>query len=151
MLYSGPKERGRFVKVTFAVACDFANRSDGGKLNIVGIFNELYSTEFPYVRPEIYVVVGYEATVAEEGRTKHIRVVLLKPDNPDPEIVSIEGVYTVRLPTYPGRPRYVNSIFHLPQVEFPEPGDYAFHVLIGGDDRERVPVHVYNPQDLRQE
>jgi hypothetical protein len=115
-------------------------------LNIVGIFNELYSVVFPYVCPEMFVVIGYELTVDERGQTNLVRVVLQRPDNPDPEILSIEGKYTVRMPTYPGRPRYVNSIFRLSRVEFTDPGDYAFHVLIGGDDKARIPLHVYNPE-----
>jgi hypothetical protein len=28
-------------------------------------------------------------------------------------------------------------------VEFPTPGDYAFHVLVNGDEKARIPLYVY--------
>ena len=131
------------MKVNYALACDLAVRAASGKLNVAGILNELHSDEYPFVREQVSVVVGFQASVAEVGQEKQIRVALHGPDGA--EIAAIERDYTVSQPTYIGRPRFVNSAWDFLGVEFTAPGDYAFHVLVNGDEKATVPLYVYAP------
>ncbi len=68
------------MKVTHAFACDIAVRVKSGKLNVLGIMSELYSDEYPFVRPQVSVVVGFESSVVEAGQERCIRVALHGPD-----------------------------------------------------------------------
>ena len=60
------------MKVNYAFACDLAVRAASGKLNVAGILNELHSEGYPFVRQQVSVVVGFEASVAEAGQEKRI-------------------------------------------------------------------------------
>ena len=131
------------MEVTLAVLCDYAFRSDVGKLNILGVFEELMPAMLPVVHPQMYLVVSYEASAAEVGQQKHIRTTLLEEDGS--EVLSLEVGTTVQQPVRPGIPVHLNSVFGLSQVQFTNPGDYAFHILIGGEEKRRVPLHVYPP------
>ncbi len=131
------------MKVNYAFACDVAIRAPSGKLNVAGILNELHSDEYPFVREQVSVVVGFEASVAEVGQEKRIRIALHEPDGV--EIAAIERDYTVSQSPEIGRPRFVSAAWDFLGVEFPVPGDYAFHVLVNGDENAAVPLYVYAP------
>ena len=77
------------MKVNYAFACDLVVRAASGKLNVAGILNELHSDECPFVWQQVSVVVGFEASVAEAGQEKRIRVALHGADGA--EIAPIEG------------------------------------------------------------
>jgi hypothetical protein len=131
------------MRVNYAFACDVAVRAPSGKLNVAGIMNELYSTEYPFVREQVSIVVGFEASQAEAGQEKRIRVALHEPDGA--EIAAKERDYTVTQPTYPGRPRFVSSTWDFLGVQFPAPDHYEFRVLVNGDEKATIPLYVYAP------
>lgn len=133
------------MKLSFAFVCDVAVAVKSGKINAAGILNEVYSTEYPFVREQLSVVTGFEASAAEAGQRQRIRVVLHGPSGS--EVAVVEGDYTVRKPSYIGRPRYVYGVWDFFGVEFPAPGDYTFHVLVGGDEKATIPLYVYAPSD----
>ena len=88
--------KGVRKKVTLAFVCDAAAQVRSDKVNAIGILNELYSAEYPFVRPQLFVVVGIEASVAEVGQKKHLRVALHGPDGT--EIAAVDSSYTVGQP-----------------------------------------------------
>jgi hypothetical protein len=135
------------MKVTLAFACEAAVQVKSGKINAIGILNELYSTEYPFVKPQLSVVTGFEASIAEVGQRKHIQVALHGPDGT--KIAVVDGSYTVKEPTYIGRPKYVYAVWDFLGVEFPTPGDHALYILVEGDEKARIPLYVYAPSDYR--
>jgi len=136
------------MRVTLAVACDYAIRSENGKLNIMGVFKDLLPPVLPFVLPQMYLVVEYEASAAEVGQQKVIQTTLLEEDGS--QVLNIEVGTVVQPPARPGTPTYMNSIFGLPQIVFNNPGDYAFHILVGGEEKTRVPLHVHQPEQPQQ-
>jgi len=46
------------VKLNFAHICDYASFSEGGKLNISGIFKNVNSAEFPITLSQMFIVVN---------------------------------------------------------------------------------------------
>lgn len=131
------------MDVTLAVACDYANVSEDGKLNILGVFQEINPTGFPAGVAQMYLVVSFEAGVAEFGTQKDIRIALLEADGS--EVMSMEGPMPVHQPTRPGSSAYINQILNLQGLAFPGPGDYAFHIVVGGETKRTVPIRVNEP------
>jgi len=44
--------------VTHTHFCDLANKTDNGKINIIGIFSKIVAASVPAVHPNMYLVVG---------------------------------------------------------------------------------------------
>jgi hypothetical protein len=136
-------ERDSAVEVTLAVLADYANVAQDGKLNIMGIFQELNPPFLPFPLPQMYLVVSFVAGPAEFDTLKDIKIALL--DNDGSEMLTIEGQATVPHPPRPGSRAYINQVIGLSGVTFERPGDYAFAILVGGETRETVSLHVNEP------
>lgn len=144
MVYSG-SHVGKVVAmdVNLALVADYANVSQDGKLNIMGIFQEVNPPFLPFQLPQMYLVISFEAGPAEFDSVKNIRVALL--DNDGNEMLALEGQVQVPRPPRPGRRAFINQVVGLNGVRFERPGDYEFSILIGGETRGTTPVHVNEP------
>jgi hypothetical protein len=129
------------MEVKLAVLADYANVSHDGKLNIMGIFQEINAPSLPFPLPQMYLVLTFEAGPAEFDSVRDLRVVLLRGDSQE-ELVKLEGQLQVPRPARAGSRAYMNEAIGLAGVPFPQAGDYAFHVLVGGDEKATVPLHV---------
>jgi len=131
------------MEVTLAVLADYANVSQDGKLNIMGIFQDVNPPVLPFLLSQMYLVVAFEAGPAEFGSQKHIRIVLL--DNDGSEILRLEGEAEVPRPARPGRRAYINQVIGLQGITFERAGGYAFVILVSGEQKTTVSLHVNDP------
>ena len=123
------------MEVSLGVLADGANVSQDGKLNILGIFNALGAATFPAAHPHMNLVLCFEATRAEEGKTKQVEIQLADSDGN--KLFAINTSLVVP-PGAPGGPIRMNHILALNGVRFPKAGDYVFNVLIGDDQKAAV-------------
>jgi hypothetical protein len=128
------------VDVNVAVLADYANVSQDGKLNIMGIFQEINAPELPLQLPQMYLVLSFTAGPAEFGLVRDIRVVLLHSDGQ--EVFALEAQMQVPNAARPGRRAYINETIGLAGVPFQQAGDYAFSILVGDDEKATVPLYV---------
>jgi hypothetical protein len=128
------------MDVTVAVLADYANVSKDGKLNIMGIFQEVNATELPFQLPQMYLVMGFTAGPAEFGSTKNVRVSLLHSDGQ--EVFTLAAQMQVPHAARPGSRAYINEAIGLAGVVFQQAGDYAFYILVGDDEKATVPLYV---------
>jgi hypothetical protein len=131
------------MDVNLAVLADYANVSQDSKLNIMGIFQEVNPPVLPFALPQMYLVVSFVAGPAEFGSVKNIRIVLL--DNDGNEMLALEAQAQVPRPPRPGRRAFINQVIGLNGITFQRPGDYAFSILVGGETKETVGLHVNEP------
>jgi hypothetical protein len=131
------------VDVTVAVLADYANVSQDGKLNIMGIFQEINPPVLPFALPQMYLVLSLSAGPAEFGSVRNIRIPLLHSDGQ--EIFSLQAQMQVPSARRPGSRAYMNEAIGLAGLTFAQAGDYAFHILIGDDEKATVPLHVNEP------
>ena len=132
------------MHVTLAVIADSANVSQEGKLNIMGIFDALYSQTFPTIHPEMKLVVQFEAGMAEVGKVHHIEIQLMDEDGHKPFVVNgqvIVGEVT------PGTLFKSNSILNIRGATFEKPGNFVFNILVNGELKKEVPLKVLQLQD----
>jgi hypothetical protein len=128
------------MEVTLAVIADYANVSQDGKLNIMGIFQEINAPELPFPLPQMYLVLSFAAGPAEFDSVRDLRVSLLHTDGQ--ELMRLEGQLQVPRPTRAGSRAYMNEAIGLAGITFYQPGDYGFSVLVGDDEKATVPLHV---------
>lgn len=126
---------------------DYANVSQDGKLNIMGIFQEINPPVLPFALSQMYLVLGFTAGPAEFGSVRKLRIPLLHSDGQ--EILAMEAEMPVPSARPPGSRAYINETIGLAGVTFPRPGDYAFSILIGDDEKATVPIHVNDPSTRR--
>jgi len=127
------------MDVTLALLADAANVSSDGKLNIMGIFNALGAASFPVVHPQMALVLRFEATRAEEGKSRAIELQLADSDGGKVFQISAQLVVP---PSTPGTPIRLNHILMLNNIQFPKAGDYVFNVLIGDDQKAAIDLKI---------
>jgi hypothetical protein len=131
------------VDVNVAVLADYANVSQDGKLNIMGIFQEINPPFLPFPLPQMYLVLSFSAGPAEFDTDRNLRIALLHTDGQ--ELLTLEAQMRVPRSKREGSRAYINEAVGLAGVVFERPGDYAFYVLIGDDEKAAVPIHVNEP------
>lgn len=131
------------MEVALAVAADYANITNDGKLNVMGIFQEVNPTEFPMALPQMFLVIAFEAGPAEIGTQKDVRIVFVDDDGDQKLMLNLQLV--VPEPARSGSPAYFNQIVGLGGLPLEKAGGHAFFILIGGEERGRVLLHVNEP------
>jgi len=128
------------MDVTVSVLADYANVSQDGKLNIMGIFQEINTPVLPFVLPQMYLVLSFSAGPAEFGTARDVRIVLLHSDGK--EVLRLNAQMQVPGAIRLGSRAYINEAIGLAGVTFERPGDYGFSILVGDDEKATVPLHV---------
>jgi len=121
------------------LAADYANIAQGGKLNVMGIFREIYATSFPAQHPSMVLIVKLGADLGEYGDSRNLRIRLVDPDGK--EMVKFENNIEIPQPVNGQRPE-VNAILALNGLVFPAPGRYPFSVQIDKDYKGQLPLDV---------
>lgn len=137
------------MKLVLLLAADYANITGDGKLNVMGIFNEINAFDFPARHPSMHLVVKLAAELGEYGETRNLSVRLLDADGN--QIMNLSG--PVEIPQGGGgrRPE-VNAILELKDVIFPKPGPYEFVVLVDKDYKGDLTIlaNKIEPQNATQ-
>lgn len=131
------------MEVTLAVLADYANVSKEGKLNILGVFSEINPPSLPFKLPQMYLVLSVE--IAPTEKLSELPTKILLWDEDGDERLSLEQ--TLQLPPLEGaRERAINQVVGLAGVRFDRPGDYAFHILMAGEERRSLKLRVNEPR-----
>ncbi len=121
------------------LAADYANIAQGGKLNVMGIFRNIYARQFPVVHPSMVLIVKLGAELGEYGDERTLTVKLLNADGKEMMRLSNQ----MRIPEGKGGQRpEVNAIFAINGIRFPEPGRYQFSVQVDKDVKGTLAVDV---------
>lgn len=126
------------MKLLLSLACEDARPRPDGRLDVVGIFDELQAPGFPAVQDAMTVVFVMEWSPEELGR-REFRADLL--DGRDRKVLTIEGHTDVAAPRADGRPR-TQLIMPLEKVIFPERGEYRFVLSVGDQVMPSFSVHL---------
>lgn len=135
------------MECTLAVVADGASRDETGKLNIFGIFDQVYSDNFPYQHPSMALAVRFAANPAEFGKRKEIEVAFVDPDGRVYAIGKAKG----DVPKPEGGTRAnMEILLRLGGLPFERAGPYHFSILVGGEEKARVPIEaVHKPARKR--
>ena len=128
------------MEVTLAVVADYANISQEGKLNIMGIFDTIQAERLPVVHPTMKLVTTFEFSRAEEGYKHPFEVRLIDADGK--RLLSLNGAINPKGGN-PGQPIKANSILSLNNIKFERAGSYAFVIMVDDEAKRSVRLNVW--------
>lgn len=118
--------------LNFTIVCDDVRQEAGGKISLMGLFENIYATKFPAVHPRIAIVNEWG-----EGKGEfelHLRIV-----SSDRKTVLRETVSRLKLNDLNFRHRDVS--IHL-NIDFKTPGMYWIENLLDGELVHSMPLKV---------
>lgn len=127
------------MRIRHALLADFANVTDEGKLNIIGVTDEIEVTSFPAASEPLMLVLVLEAESADDGRTVHVDLNVADPTDSELVLFSTETV----VPTEPpASSRLFDLIIEVHDLEFDRPGTYQLRVVVNNDIAVSLPLWV---------
>lgn len=127
------------MQVTFAVLADYANVTRDGKLNVMGIFDRVFTRQLPSRFPPMQLVIRLEAQFAELNSEHTLRIQLADPDGE--ALFDINGTFTPRGGP-PGQPISVNHVIRLADLPVQKTGTHQALIWVDGDLKQEVPLRV---------
>jgi predicted amino acid-binding ACT domain protein len=113
-----------------SVVCEAARERPDGRLDLMGVFNELSATGFPAMQDTLTVVFVVEWSDDEAGR-QPLRADML--NEAGRKLLTIQGHTDVDERGTARAPAQTRLVMPLEKVVFPEPGRYRFELLAGSD------------------
>jgi hypothetical protein len=115
--------------------CDAAT-DYGGKLNVLGAFDTIFSTQVPATHPACAVALRIRFTRVEEG--KHpFRICVIDEDGSE-VFPRLEGNITVRIPPHADS-SIVNVIANIQRLTLPRFGKYRIDLAIDSQHKASLP------------
>ena len=127
------------MEVQLAVACDCANIAEGGKLNIMGVFNTVLAQRFPTVHPFMALAIRLRLEF-EDGDRDHELLITLRDEDGHELLRANRTLRVPRIP--PGEVQHVDQVLNLAGMVFHRPGHFAFEIICDGQPKERVDLDI---------
>jgi len=125
----GEKTRPGF---NFTLLCDDVRQEVGGKISLMGLFENIYATQFPAIQTRLAIINEWSEGVGEFD-------VLLRILSPDRKTILRETQSRLRLTN--ARYKHRDISIHL-NIEFREPGTYWIENYIDGILVNSAPLPV---------
>ena len=113
-------------KLNFLHVCDYASFSEGGKLNILGIFENINASKIPYTHPQMFVVLNI--LIKKKGNYKKIIIRFIQNAN-EAEIAGVEIPMNIKMSSAKKEFK-IGSVGQLNSVKFEEYGKYKIQIFI---------------------
>lgn len=129
------------MRLLLSLACEDAHARPDGRLDFIGVFDELQAPGFPAAQDRMTVVFVMQWDPEEAGR-KEFRADLLDAD--DQKVLTIEGHTDVdgAAAGSPGSRPKTQLVMPLERVIFPHEGEYRFVLQVGGAAMEAFSLFV---------
>ena len=128
------------MELATILLADYANIEQHGKLNVMGIFGNIYCEKFPARHLSMTLIVRLRAELGEFGDDRQVNVKLLDEDGK--EIIPTISVFVkIPEPSKGIRPE-INLILQLNEIIFPKEGRYEIRVFIDKDSKGYLPIDV---------
>ena len=118
--------------LSFTLLCDDVRQEIGGKISLMGIFENIYAAAFPAIHPRLAIVNEWADGIGEFLATLRIL-------SPNKRHVLRENVTKLKFPGAVSRQRDVS--IHL-NLQFREQGTYWIENYLDGLIVNSIPLHV---------
>jgi len=135
----GLKPNGRGMKVLTSALCDHAADSASGKLDLKGVFHDLYAPGFPARQGRMILVLVLEWDRGDDGRYD------FRIDVRDPAgnlTLSVDGYSEVSPRPADRPPPRTRLVMPLEDVVFPVQGTYEFDIKVKGQLLRGPTLHL---------
>lgn len=107
--------------------CEFAQTANG-KTTIVGTFNHISPTVFPFMMPDLFVVLKLSFDMSVDSS---LSITLREKEGPD---IVTTGEQPIKISVSDGREAIHDIVLRVNQVLFQKPGDYEVVFKIGKEE-----------------
>lgn len=121
------------MNLILSLACEDARARPDGRLDFIGVFDELQAPGFPAAQDRMTVVFVMEWAPDEGGRHEFTADLV---DADGTKVLTIEGHTDVETPPGSARPK-TRLLMPLERVVFPHAGEYRFILSVG---EARIPA-----------
>ena len=128
------------MELILTLLCDSARTAADGKLDMHGVFNDLFAPGFPARREKMVFVAGIEWDRTDSGRFQ-FKVDLMDPSGRP--AMTLEGHTDVDERPENRPPARTWLIMPLENVVFTGPGRYRFGIRVKGTDLNGPALHVF--------
>jgi hypothetical protein len=135
------------INIPLALVADYANVSREGKLNIMGIFDQIYADAVPALHPQMQLIITIVADRSEASKEHSIIIELIDADN-IAKLARIEGTVKFEKPPS-GEEIRINHILQLNNVAFNKYGEYSFKIQINGEVKKSLPIKLVQTKTSR--
>lgn len=115
------------MELLLSLACEDAQARPDGRLDFIGVFDELSAPGFPAAQDRMTVVFVMEWGPGQEGRQEFTADLVAADDR---KVLTIEGHTDVAPAEGSARPK-TQLIMPLERVVFPTEGEYRFILTVG--------------------
>jgi len=127
------------MKPLLFLAADYANITGDGKLNVMGIFNDVNADSFPARHPSMFLIAKLAPELSEYGQQRDYTIILMDADAN--HILELSGKFQVPRPQN-GRKPEVNIIFDLKDIVFTKAGRHVFIIQVDKDQKDEFTLYV---------
>jgi hypothetical protein len=127
------------MELQFAFLCDEATEDPTGKLDVRGIFHDLYAPGFPALQENMTLVLVVEWGRQDQGRFA-LKAELVSPDSQ--VVLTVDGHSEVDARPAPAAPARTRLVMHLEKVVFPRPGRYHLRIVVKGKRFRGPALHL---------
>lgn len=133
------------MKVLYALLCEDARERGDGRLDVHGVFHQLYAPGFPAQQGRLTLAVAIEWEPHEQGRIE-FAIDLVDPNRAP--VISITGHTEVgeRQPLM--GPPQTRLLMPLENIPFPDEGTYLFELKVGDTRLPLAPLHLIHDTAL---
>jgi hypothetical protein len=112
-----------------ALFCDDARETPDGKLDVTGVFHDLYAPGFPALQERMVLVLILDWDRRDDGHY-NMKAELIGPDGK--VVLTVDGHSEVRPMPQGGPPPRTRLVMPLEKAVFPKPGRYHLRVTAKG-------------------
>jgi len=123
--------------LSFTIICDDVRQETGGKFSLMGLFENIYASNFPVLHPRLAIMTEWA-----EGRGDH--EVTTRLISPDRKTVLRETLSRISFGDVNYRHRDISV--HL-NIEFHAPGTYWIDHLINNELVSSIPLNVIHVKE----
>lgn len=127
------------MRVLYGLVCEQAQAREDGRVDVHGLFQQLYAPGFPAQQDSLTLAVAMEWDASEQGR-QQFRIDMMDPDGSP--ALTISGHSDVGPPEVPPAPPQTRLIMPMEQVIFPREGSYRFVLRMDDQEWALAPLHL---------
>ena len=132
------------MELQFALFCEDAQETPDGKLDVRGIFHELYTPGFPALQERMVLALVIDWDRKDQGRYS-LKAEMVGPGGQT--VLTVDGHSDVDARSKERPPARTRLIMPLEKVVFPEPGRYFLRVRIKGERFRGPSLHLVQVQE----
>lgn len=132
------------MRLLYALNCEHANPRQDGRLDVHGIFHQLYAPGFPAKQDRMVLAIAVEWDAESAGRVD-FKIDLVDPTG-SPSL-TINGHTDVSERVKGEAPPQTRLVLPMEEVVFPQAGTYIFELEVAGERRQVAPLHLIENPD----